>query len=78
MLEWRMHLYGHAVGAAIVYSGNPNLFSAFGFLARKSGVRSEPGLKQPAKWGTRVVAKCAQQCGRSARYGCASGHLHKL
>src|SRR5205823_14970189 len=78
MLEWCMHLYGYAGSAAIVYSGNPNLFSAFGFLARKSGVRSEPGLKQPAQWSTRVVAKCAQQRGRSARHGCASGHLHKL
>src|SRR5438034_6469284 len=56
-----MHLYGYARSAAIVYSGNPNLFSAFGFLAGESGVRSEPGLKQPAKWGTRVVAKCTGQ-----------------
>src|SRR5712691_4027183 len=78
MLEWRMHLYGYAGGAAIVHRGNPKLLSAFGFLAGESGVRSEPGLKQPAKWGTRVVAKCAQQRGRSARHGCASCHLHKL
>src|SRR5437016_13874713 len=59
MLEWRMHLYGYAGGAAIVHRGNPKLLSAFGFLAGESGVRSEPGLKQPAQWSTRVVAKCA-------------------
>jgi len=55
----------------------PSYFPLLDFWG-ESGVRSEPGLKQPAKWGTRVVAKCAQQRGRSARHGCASCHLHKL
>src|SRR5207245_11293174 len=78
MLEWRMHLYGYAGGAAIVHRGNPKLLSAFGSLAGESGVRSEPGLKQAFERSTRMVAKCAEQRGRSARAGCASGHLRKL